>query len=387
MRASRPPTATPLVIIPNPRPLLRPPARPPSQAASALAPLGASAAPLLLPLGPDAESRPPGAGAAPAAPPATEEEEPPGGAPDLVLSGLELQLGPELRAFFPVVVNVGVSGRLALSGRPAEPGGLGVSGAVRLDNGTLNLVATQFSVERGHPNTLTFTPEAGLDPALNVALASAELRALIQGRASNWHEHVTLTYGAAGAPGGGGPGGVGGPGGPGGVGATAEAGDALGASEVARLFEGRLAGALVGEDGSLSLAALASSTISSLLPKIESQGMIGRARWRLVSAPTLPGVLAADAGGSGQSGASGGPGGGAAWLRSLALGTEVELALGRRLVAALSHTTQRPDDALELRVSLALTRQLRLLMLHNAGAARTASVLLQFSSSTNNTGG
>jgi len=300
--------------------------------------------------------------------------------PDLLLSGLQIQLGPELRAFFPVVLNVGVSGRLDVSGRPSEPGGLGVSGVIRLDNGTLNLVATQFAVDRNHPNTLTFTPEAGLDPALDVALTSAELRALIQGRASNWHEHVTLTYGSAGGPSGSGAGaGVGGAGG--GVGATAEAGDVLGANEVARLFEGRLAGALVAEDGSLSLAALASSTISSLLPKIETQGAIGRhARWRLVSAPTLPNLLAADA----QAGATGG---GAAWLRSLALGTEVELALGRRLVAALSHTTQRPDDALEMRVSLGLTRQLRLLMLHNAGAARTASILLQFSSSTANTGG
>jgi hypothetical protein len=303
-----------------------------------------------------------------------------GDAPDLVLSGLEIQLGPELRAFFPVVLNVGVGGQLAVSGRPSQPGGLGVSGVVRLENGTLNLVATQFSIERGHPNTLTFTPEAPLDPALDVALTSAELRALIQGRASNWHEHVTLTYSSSGGPAGAGAGaGVGSAGG--GVGATAEAGDVLGASEVARLFEGRLAGALVAEDGSLSLAALASSTISSLLPKIETQGAIGRhARWRLVSAPTLPNLLAADA----QAGATGG---GAAWLRSLALGTEVELALGRRLVAALSHTTQRPDDALEMRVSLGLTRQLRLLMLHNAGAARTASILLQFSSSTNNTGG
>jgi hypothetical protein len=333
---------------------------------------------VLLPLQPDheaaADENPGGAASDTAAAAAADSA-----APDLLLSGLQIQLGPELRAFFPVVVNVGVSGRLAVSGRPSEPGGLGVSGVVRLDNGTLNLVATQFAVERGHPNTLTFTPEAGLDPALDVALASAELRALIQGRASNWHEHVALTYGPTGGPGGAGPGSAAGVGPPG---ASAEAGDVLGASEVARLFEGRLAGALVGEDGSLSLAALASSTISSLLPKIESQGMIGRARWRLVSAPTLPSLLAADPQASGS-----GSGGGAAWLRSLALGTEVELALGRRLVAALSHTTQRPDDALEMRVSLALTRQLRLLMLHNAGAARTASVLLQFSSSTNNTGG
>ncbi|KAI8464916.1 MAG: hypothetical protein J3K34DRAFT_101351 [Monoraphidium minutum] len=364
------------------------------QAASVLGALGGPpSAGQLLPLAQDAgdaPGAPPGAAAPPGddavrAPAATAAEGGEGGegdgSPDLLLSGLVVVLGPELRALFPVVLNVGVSGRLAVSGRPAEPGGLGVSGVVRLDNGTLNLVATQFAVERGHANSLTFTPEAGLDPALDIALASAELRAQIQGRASNWHEHVTLMYGSAGGPGGGGGGGGGVGGGGVGGGAGAEAGDALAASEVARLFEGRLANVLLSDDGSLSLAALASSTISSLLPKIESQGAIGKARWRLVSAPTLPSLLAA------SQADGGGAGGGAAWLRSLALGTEVELALGRRLVAALSHTTQRPDDALELRVSLALTRKLRLLALHNAGAARSASVLLQFSSSPASAGG
>ena len=57
----------------------------------------------------------------------------------------------------------------------------------------LNLVATQFALDRGHDNRLVFLPEQGLDPTLDVALASAELRTLIQGRASSWQSHVVLT--------------------------------------------------------------------------------------------------------------------------------------------------------------------------------------------------
>ena len=38
-----------------------------------------------------------------------------------------------------------------------------------------------------------------------------------------------------------------------------------------------------GEDGQLALRSLASSTFSTLLPKIETRGQLGAARWRLVS--------------------------------------------------------------------------------------------------------
>lgn len=102
-------------------------------------------------------------------------------ATSLQLCGLELVLGPELRAVFPVVLNVGVSGNLLLSGNPAQPHGLVPSGVIRLEGGVLNLVATQFRLDRDHPNTITFSPEAGLDPMLDVALSSSELRASIAG--------------------------------------------------------------------------------------------------------------------------------------------------------------------------------------------------------------
>lgn len=217
----------------------------------------------------------------------------PAPAPAMQLCGLELVLGPELRAVFPVVLNVGVSGNLLLSGNPAQPNGLLPSGVIRLEGGVLNLVATQFRLERDHPNSITFSPDTGLDPLLDLALSSSELRAAIVGRASAWQEHLSLTAtgptaaAAAGGPGGGGGGGVGGSGSVGGgeggglVGIEGIAGDVLGSRAVARVFEGRLAEALLAEDGSLSLATLAGNTLGSLLPKLETQGQLGKARWVL----------------------------------------------------------------------------------------------------------
>lgn len=218
-------------------------------------------------------------------------------APMLQLCGLELVFGPELRAVFPVVLNVGVSGNLLLSGNPAQPNGLLPSGVIRLEGGVLNLVATQFRLDMDAPNSITFSPEAGLDPLLDLALSSSELRAVITGRASAWQEHLSLTAtgpaaavaAGAGSGGGvvGGGGGVGGGGAVGGVGGgegglvglEGLAGDVLGNRAVARVFEGRLAEALLAEDGSLSLATLAGNTLGSLLPKLETQGQLGKARW------------------------------------------------------------------------------------------------------------
>ena len=48
-------------------------------------------------------------------------------------------------------------------------------------------------VEREHANRLVFSPGAGLDPHVDLALAGAQLRALVQGRASAWQQHITLT--------------------------------------------------------------------------------------------------------------------------------------------------------------------------------------------------
>jgi hypothetical protein len=87
----------------------------------------------------------------------------------------------------------------------------------------------------------------------------------VQGRASTWQDHLSLTYGGAGGSSAAGP-------------APVAERDSLAGADVVRIFEGRLADALLGEDGSLSLGTLASNTFSTLLPKIETQGQLGRAR-------------------------------------------------------------------------------------------------------------
>lgn len=99
---------------------------------------------------------------------------------NVLLNKLELEFGPELRAVFPVVLNVGVNGKVVLSGSPSDTNQLCPVGVIRLENGVLNLVATQFRLDRNHPNSLTFSCDGGLDPVLDLALTSAELRAMIQ---------------------------------------------------------------------------------------------------------------------------------------------------------------------------------------------------------------
>lgn len=110
-----------------------------------------------------------------------------------------------------------------------------------------------------------------------------------------------------------------------------------------------------------------------------------------MSAPSLPGLLSSvDPQASPSTAAGGSKSGSAAdagprLLRSLALGTEVELALGRSLVAALSHNMPAAgsdgggEPGTEVRLSLALSRQLRLLV-QQRGLRLQPSVLLQFNS-------
>ena len=52
----------------------------------------------------------------------------------LCLNGLKIHLGPELRAMFPVVLNMGISGDIELNGA-ADPDSLRVAGTIHLDGG------------------------------------------------------------------------------------------------------------------------------------------------------------------------------------------------------------------------------------------------------------
>ena len=66
--------------------------------------------------------------------------------------------------------------------------------------------------------------------------------------------------------------------------------EALDPAAAARIWEGQLAGALVAEDGGLALSQLATAAAHGFMPKIQTQGQLGHARWRFVSVPSIPGV-------------------------------------------------------------------------------------------------
>ena len=57
----------------------------------------------------------------------------------LCLNGLKIHLGPELRAMFPVVLNMGISGDIELNGA-ACPDDLKVAGTIYLDGGEVGNV-------------------------------------------------------------------------------------------------------------------------------------------------------------------------------------------------------------------------------------------------------
>ncbi len=54
--------------------------------------------------------------------------------PSLQLKGLQIRLGPELRAMYPVVVNMGISGDVEINGE-ADPQKMQIKGEVRLESG------------------------------------------------------------------------------------------------------------------------------------------------------------------------------------------------------------------------------------------------------------
>jgi hypothetical protein len=59
----------------------------------------------------------------------------------LCLNGMKIHLGPELRAMFPVVLNMGISGDIELNGA-ASPESLKVAGTIYLDGGEVSLSPT-----------------------------------------------------------------------------------------------------------------------------------------------------------------------------------------------------------------------------------------------------
>ena len=184
-------------------------------------------------------------------------------------------------------------------------------------------------------------------------------------------------------------------------------------SEVARVFEERLAEALVGENGQLALKSLATSTFSTLLPKLETRGQFGAARWRLVGAPySLPNLLRVidpisssegTQGARGRGGVSKGMGGrslpsspnllqdpsSGTWaggasrmdpyklISSLAAGTELELEVGSgRGRSFKARVVVHTGGVTEATATYRVTERLRLQL----SLSRLSKLLLQYSS-------
>lgn len=256
------------------------------------------------------------------------------GGSNAVLDGLAVQFGPDLRALYPLVMNFGVSGELVASG-PAHPESIEISGSLKLPSGEINLLAAQFELDREHENLILFVPAAegnrsGIDPLVDVSLSSGDLKVSITGKASEWSEHLMMQSVRRGGPG-------------------MDAGEKLDTLEAARLLESKLKAALLAEDGQIALNKLAGSTMATFMPKIETQGSVGNTKWRLVSAPSVPGLL--DPGS--ETSASN-------VLDFLALGAEVEVTFGQKLQAAMVRKLRESDIMTKWTLNYNLNSKLRM---------------------------
>ncbi|DBA89831.1 TPA: hypothetical protein ACH3X2_004696 [Trebouxia sp. C0005] len=264
----------------------------------------------------------------------------------VVLQGLTIQLGPDLRTTYPVVMNFNISGQVDITG-PPDANKLQLQGTIKLDSGEVNLVATQLVLDREHTNRLVFVDGQGLDPNMDLKFRGPNLRALIQGPASSWQSHLTLTP-------------TGGSGG--------EGTEQLDPSQAAKIFEGQLASALVAEDGQLALSNLAQSAAHAVMPKLQTQGQLGQARWRLVSAPSIPGLLSLDPIGDPTS-----------LLSSLTMGTEVEVQFGKSLQATMARKLRDSDIATQWTLNYQLNTKLRMQFNISSSTPYPRTLVFQYS--------
>ena len=260
-----------------------------------------------------------------------------------VCNGFDIKLGPELRAVYPFVLNFGIAGDVEING-VVDPEELSPSGIIRFDSGDVNLVATQLSLNPEYPNRAIFVPEHGMDPALDISLVAPDLKAMIQGRASAWQDNLILSVGSG----------------------TSETTERLEPSEIARIFEGQLTESLLEQDGRLAFSNLAASTISTLLPRIETQGQFGKARWRLVSAPSISGLLSLDPLTDPFKS-----------LSNLTLGTEVEIQFGKSLQALIARKVKESEMATHWTLLYQLNKQLRMRL--NSSTASGTRLLFEYS--------
>lgn len=264
------------------------------------------------------------------------------------LDRLMIALGPDTRAVYPLVMNFVLAGELEASG-PPRPDAVSLQGMLRLASGDVNLLATQLNLDRNHPNTILFGQGSGaIDPQVDLAFSSGDLRLTILGKASEWQDHLQLSA-VGSAPG--------------------EAGaEALDAADAARVLEEKLKEALLADDGQLALSKLAGSTVSNLIPKIETSGAFGGTRWRLMSAPAIGGLL--DPTNVDPSGLFG----------AITMGTEVEVQFGRRLNAAMVRQLKESDVETRWTLSYLLSNKLRMQFGVTSAPPYTKTIIFQFSS-------
>ena len=291
---------------------------------------------------------------------------------------LRLMVGPELSAVYPFVLNFGVSGEVEVNGL-ADPALIRPSGVVNFERGDVNLVATQVRLSREHPNRAVFVPEHGLDPTLDVSLVGADLRALVQGKASNWTDNLVVTsgssrsgaasvqsVGAGGTVGGKTVGGVG----PGDGAIVGQSEREAAVAEAARIFEGQLADSLLEEDGQLAFSNLAASTVATLMPKIETGGQLGKARWRVTTAPSIPGLLSLDPGTDPFRNIS-----------QFTLGSDWELMLGDSVQATMSRKLTENEMQTKFALVYKLTDKLRMQL--NSESSAATRLLFEFTTNAN----
>jgi hypothetical protein len=294
---------------------------------------------------------------------------------------LRLIVGPELSAVYPFVLNFGVSGEVEING-VADPVLIRPSGVINFERGDINLVATQVRLSREHPNRAVFVPEHGMDPTLDVSLVGADLRALVQGKVSNWADNLVITRGSGAAVAAARAGGAGTGVGKviGGV-APGDSSSIVGPSErdaavaeAARIFEGQLAESLLEQDGQLAFSNLAASTVATLMPKIETGGQLGKARWRVTTAPSIPGLLSLDPSTDPFSNIS-----------QINLGSDWELMLGDSLQATMSRKLKESEMQTKFALVYKLTDKLRMQL--NSESSTETRLLFEFTTNTNSSSG
>jgi len=86
------------------------------------------------------------------------------------LNNLQLNLGRKIKVTSAPILNFQATGGLTVNGTLDD---IRPEGTIRLTSGAVNLFTTQFRLDRGYPQTATFIPSQGLDPTLDVRLATS----------------------------------------------------------------------------------------------------------------------------------------------------------------------------------------------------------------------